>query len=528
LFPENRIINPVYMNVVSVKITCTLANHRNWLSDSAEKLRFALVISGLSKECVEQGYIGLTSNSQQKMIFQEKTMEDSSGKKFPDGFIWGAATAAYQIEGAVSEDGRGPSIWDTFAHMPGKVERNETGDIASDFYHRWPQDLDLMVELGLKAYRFSISWSRILPLGVGQVNMKGLDFYDRLVDGLLERGISPYVTLYHWDLPQALQDRGGWGERDTALAFADYAAIVADRLGDRVRHWITLNEPMIAVMVGHFLGLHAPGLQDPLLVGRVGLNLMLAHGMAVGTLRARLPDRAKIGITLNLSPVYPASESEADLAAAKRFDLFTNRLFLDPIMTGSFPEEISRIAGILAPRPTVEDLQIIAIPLDFLGVNYYSRNVIRQDGGMPLVNANQIHPVGNEYSQMWEIYPPGLFETVNRVWRDYLQLYHPEMRILITENGVPVPDGVDFDGRVRDERRIRYLRQHLEQVWKLIQQGIPLDGYFCWSLLDNFEWAYGYRMRFGLIYVNFENQERIIKDSGRWYARLIHSNQIDQ
>ena len=453
-------------------------------------------------------------------------MNDQTGKSFPEGFVWGAAAAAFQTEGAQNVDGRGVSIWDTFEKIPGRIERNETAQIASDFYRRWPQDLDLMQALGIQAFRFSTAWPRILPDGSGTVNPQGLDFYDRLVDGMLARGIEPYLTLYHWDLPQLLQDRGGWTQRSTSAAFQEYAGLVARRLGDRVRHWITLNEPMIVTMIGHLLGLHAPGNRNPLKVISVAVNLMVAHGLAVSALRAELPTQAQVGVTLNLSPVYPATTSEQDQAAARRFDAAVNGFFLDPILLARLPEYVEEIPVFFAPRISQEDLAAIAQPLDFLGINYYTRNVVRYDPQVPLAQLNEVKPEGNEYSMMWEIYPPGMYEVLQHVWKHYLQPFHPDMRILITENGVPVPDGVDADGRVRDERRIRYLRSHLMEVAKAIQDGVPVDGYFHWSLTDNFEWAFGYRMRFGLVYVDFASQQRIIKDSGRWYAEVIRQNRV--
>ena len=453
-------------------------------------------------------------------------MDKALTRQFPPHFVWGIATAAYQIEGAWNEDGRAPSIWDTFSHTPGKIERNENGDVASDHYHRWETDLDLMVELGIKAYRFSISWPRVIPLGNGTPNPAGLDFYDRLVDGLLARGIEPFVTLYHWDLPQALQDRGGWTAEKIVIAFGEYTRVVAQRLGDRIQNWITLNEPMAATLAGHFLGIHAPGIQNPLAAFKVGLNLLRSHGLAVQVLRATARPDAQIGITLNLSPVHPASDRTEDQEAAQRFDLVTNRVFLEPVLLGTDPEESGRLFGLLAPRVSAEQLALIAQPIDFLGVNYYTRSVIGHDPSIPLIKFNQVHPEGNEYSQMWEIYPEGLYEILDRVWQEYLYPHHPEMDILITENGICVPDGIDSDGHVRDERRIRYLQSHLDQVWRSISAGMPVKGYFCWSFMDNFEWSFGYRMRFGLVYVDFENQRRILKHSGLWYRNVIQNNAI--
>ncbi len=439
--------------------------------------------------------------------------------RFPEGFIWGTATSAYQIEGAWNEDGKGPSVWDTFCHQSGKIYGGHTGDVAADHYHRWPEDVRIMAELGLKAYRFSISWPRVLPEGTGQVNPAGLDFYDRLVDALLERGIEPFVTLYHWDLPQALQDRGGWPNRDMVHYFAEYARVVAQRLGDRVTWWITHNEPFVVTILGYVFGDHPPGVQDFPTAMQVGYHLLLSHGYAVEALRATVGRPIQVGITLNLSPVHPASDSEADRLAARRMDGVLNRMFLDPIFFGRYPEDMRALLGSLIPEVPPEDARYLTTPMDFLGVNYYSRAVARHDPSMPIMELAQVHPEGSEYSQMWEIYPPGIHELLMRVWNDY----RPRA-IVITENGIPVPDGVDFDGRVRDERRIRYLRDHIAQVHRAITDGVPVRGYFVWSLLDNFEWNYGYKMRFGLVYVDYDTQARIIKDSGRWYAQVIREN----
>ncbi len=440
---------------------------------------------------------------------------------FPKDFIWGVAASAYQIEGAWNEDGRGTSIWDTFSHLPGKVVNNENGDVAADHYHRWKEDVALMSELGVKAYRFSTAWPRILPEGTGRVNQKGLDFYDRLVDELLKRGIEPYVCLFHWDLPQPLQDQGGWPNRETASHFAEYARVTAERLGDRVKTWFTHNEPWVAAFVGHFLGEHAPGKKDLGAAIKSMHHLLLSHGLAVDAIRAAAAGPVKIGITLNLNPVHPATESKRDREAAKRVDLFMNRIVLDPLLKGTTPLQDSALAKILTSR-LIQDGDLGKIrQLDLLGVNYYSRTVMKHSNSLPVVNAEQVHPVGNEYSGMWEIYPEGMAETLKMVWE-----YQPTCELMVTENGIPVPDGVDFDGRVRDERRIRYLQSHIAQVHRAISDGIPVKGYFHWSLLDNFEWALGYGQRFGLVYVDWKTQKRIIKDSGRWFAKVIQENGI--
>jgi beta-glucosidase len=440
---------------------------------------------------------------------------------FPDGFTWGAATSAYQIEGAVNEDGRGPSIWDTFCRQPGKVWQGQNGDVAADHYHRWREDVALMAELGLKAYRFSIAWPRVLPAGTGQVNPAGLDFYDRLVDALLEKGIEPFVTLYHWDLPQALQDRGGWTKRETAEAFAEYARVVAGRLGDRVTHWITHNEPFVAVILGHFNGEHAPGRKNPLDTAWAYRHVMVSHGLAVQALRATAGRPIQVGIVLNLHPVHPASDAREDARAARRFDGLLNRMFLDPVLRGRLPADVEKMFGLLF-KINDEDLRTIAAPIDFLGINYYTRSVMRHDKGVPFVQATEVRPEGNEYSEMWEIYPEGLYELLSRVWKDYRPA-----QMFVTENGIPVPDVLEADGHVHDVRRTAYLHDHIAQVHRAIADGVPVRGYFVWSLLDNFEWAYGYQMRFGLTYVDYETLKRTVKDSGKWYAEVIRRNGVE-
>ncbi|MFM8323158.1 MAG: GH1 family beta-glucosidase [Chloroflexota bacterium] len=442
--------------------------------------------------------------------------------QFPDGFHWGTATSAYQIEGGVNRDGRGKSIWDTFSHTPGKIRHGHTGDVAADHYCRWQDDVNLMAELGYKAYRFSVAWPRIQPAGMGAPNTAGLDFYDRLVDGLLDKGITPFLTLYHWDLPQALQDQGGWANRETAFRFAEYAGLVAERLGDRVLHWTTLNEPFVAAFAGNFLGEHAPGIQDAGVALATVHNLLLGHGLAVPVLRAEAGRPIEAGITLNLTSVHPHSDDPLDHSAAQRYDAVQNRLFLDALMTGKYPDLLLAQFGPLLPPLPAEDFQKFTAPIDFLGINYYNRTVIRHDPDIPLVNFRNENPTGNEYTLLWEIYPQGLYEVLTRVWRDY----HPS-KLFVTENGAAMPDGVDADGRVRDVRRTRYIRDHLVQCHRAIQEGVPLQGYFAWSLMDNFEWAYGYEMRFWIVYVDFASQQRIVKDSGRWFSEAARRNGFD-
>ncbi len=441
---------------------------------------------------------------------------------FPEKFVWGVATSAYQIEGAWNEDGRGPSIWDTFSHTPGKIFNNDHGDVAADHYHRWKDDVALMSELGIKTYRFSTSWSRILPDGVGPVNQKGLDFYNRLVDELLRRGIEPYLCLFHYDLPQALQDQGGWPSRETAYRFADYAALVAGALGDRVRVWFTQNEPWVTALIGHFVGEHAPGTQELTASIKALHHLMLSHGLAVDAIRGAVKRPVEIGVTVNLNPVYAATDSDADANAAVLADLYMNHAQLDPLLTGASPMIDSPLGEALVGKVIQEgDLEKIR-QVDLLGINYYTRVVVKHDPDVPMLGFSLVYPEGNEYSGMWEMYPDGMYQTLKQVWD-----YHPACRLMVTENGVPVPDGVDFDGRVRDERRIRYLQQHIAQVHRAIQDGIPIEGYFHWSLMDNFEWAHGYSPRFGLVYVDYRTQKRIVKDSGRWYANIIQQNGLE-
>lgn len=446
---------------------------------------------------------------------------------FPDNFIWGTASSSYQIEGAWNEDGKGISIWDTFTHTPGKIIHNENGDTAIDHYHRWKDDIQQMVNLGLKNYRFSTSWPRVLPEGTGRVNPKGIAFYDRLIDELLRNQIEPYLCLYHWDLPQPLQDRGGWPVRETAQYFADYAAFMVEQLGDRVKYWITHNEPFVTAGAGYFLGEHAPGVKDPLAALKAVHHLLLSHGLAYQAIHSAARQPVKVGIVLSLSPIHPATASKKDQEAASRFDMIQNRAFLDPLLLGTSPVKKNKLLNTLVGSVIKPgDLETIH-QLDLLGVNYYTRTVIRHDPKFPIFAASQVHPQGNEYSGMWEIYPQGLSELLLQIWQTYGPSSHPELtmpEIMVTENGVPVPDGLDFDGRIRDERRIRYLRQHIQEVYKAIQAGVPVKGYFVWSLMDNFEWALGYEQRFGLIHVDFKTQQRTPKESAGWYASVIKNN----
>ena len=451
---------------------------------------------------------------------------------FPPGFLFGAATSAYQIEGGHDADGKGPSVWDRFTRRPGRVHRAHTGDVACDTYHDFRADVDIMRRLGLGAYRFSISWPRVLPRGRGAVNEPGLDYYDRLVDALLDANIVPFVTLFHWDMPQALQDEmGGFAGRDCAAHFADYAEVVAGRLGDRVGHWITLNEPWVYATLGHLRGLHAPGRANPWVFLRVVHHQLLGHGLAAERLRARHA-ATQVGLSLNLSPIYPATDSEGDRAAARLADQAVNRLFLDPLIRGRYPEPLwSRLRLFRSPIAP-GDMVTIAAPLDFVGVNYYTRARVRRAWYVPFLGLwPEGFPVGmgsatpeaegresgRRYSEMgWEVYPAGLFEML---WRLKTEYGNPP--VYVTENGAAYPDTLTADGRVHDEARRDYLEQHLSVIAAAARAGVDARGYFVWSLMDNFEWTYGYDRRFGLVYVDFATQRRVIKDSGLWYREFI-------
>ncbi|GCE14159.1 GH1 family beta-glucosidase [Tengunoibacter tsumagoiensis] len=439
---------------------------------------------------------------------------------FPADFIWGSATASYQIEGAAHEDGRGPSIWDTFAATPGKVYMGHNGDVADDHYHRVEEDVELMSRLGLDAYRFSVAWPRILPTGRGTVNTRGLDFYDRLVDALLTKGIKPCATLYHWDLPQPLEDKGGWRNRETAYAFADYAEIVARRLGDRIAGWITLNEPWCSAYLGYGIGMHAPGVQDRQAAMDAGHHLLLAHGLAMPRIRAIVPQTAEVGITLNFTPAYPSDNRPETLRDTALLDAFSNRWFLDPIVRGHYPEGYFASMGLNEPPIQEGDLAIISTPIDFMGINYYSRNLVKGVSEVPLADrVPLVTPVPEaSYTDMpWEIYPQGLSDHLLRLYREY-----GIQKLYVTENGAAFKESwKPGDEHVHDPRRVEYLRQHVQALAVAIEQGAPLKGYFVWSLMDNYEWAEGYTKRFGIVYVDYETLQRIPKDSALWYADFI-------
>ena len=449
--------------------------------------------------------------------------------KFPQGFQWGTATAAYQIEGAAREDGRKESIWDVFSHTPGRVDNGDTGDVADDHYHRWKEDIHLMKELGITSYRFSLAWPRILPEGKGKVNQAGIDFYDRLIDELLTAGIHPLITLYHWDLPAALP--GGWLERSTIEAFAAYTSVAARAFGDRVKQWITINEPFCVSFLSYKYGRHAPGMRDPYKALVAAHHVLLAHGLAVPVLHTEVPE-ARVGITLNEGPFYPATSSLEDLDAARHADGELNRWFLDPVYGRQYPADMLRDyvrAGVLR---SIEpdfihqgDMEKIAVPTDFLGLNYYTRRIINtaalHDDFPEKIHASPT-PDENHTEMVWEIFPFGLYETICRAYFTY-----KPKEIFITENGASYSDAPDNHGRIRDGRRITYLQSHIEAVGRAIRAGVPVKGYYLWSLLDNFEWAFGYAQRFGIIYVDYTTCKRYPKDSAYWYGEVVRGNGLE-
>jgi beta-glucosidase len=463
---------------------------------------------------------------------------------FPPGFVWGAATAAYQIEGAVAEDGRGPSIWDTFSHQPGRVRNDDNGDAGADHYHRMPADVALMAELGLPAYRFSTSWSRVLPTGSGAVNHAGLDFYSRLVDELLTHGIEPVVTLYHWDLPQALEDDGGWSNRETAARFAEYAEVVGAALGDRVQTFATLNEPWCSAFLGYASGVHAPGRTDLVTSLRAAHHLNLAHGLATTALRGVVAAETKISVTLNLAQVRSASDSAEDVDAMRSVDAVANRIFLEPILAGRYPADLLSDTADVTDWSFVgaDDLDLIHQRPDILGINYYSPALVAalrpgdaqtltkrwvndpQGADEPSIwpgshRAYAIPQDGPHTAMGWRIEPASFTELLLRVGRDY-----PGVPLMITENGAAFPDVVTADGTVHDADRIAYLNGHLRAVNDAIVAGVDIRGYFVWSLMDNFEWAWGYTKRFGIVHVDYATMVRTPKASARWYRAVVDAN----
>ena len=432
------------------------------------------------------------------------------------GFVFGAATASYQIEGSVHADGRGESIWDRFSHTPGTIKDDATGDVACDHYRLWRDDVALIRALGMDAYRFSIAWPRVLPEGVGAVNQKGLDFYDRLVDELLTQGIAPYPTLYHWDLPQALEDRGGWTSRATAEAFAEYCGIVADRLGDRIQRWGTINEPWCIAELGYRFGTHAPGRQDPQAALDASHHVMLAHGLGAAAVRSAAP-RAEVGFVCNVDEQAPRSSHPDDVAVARLADAFRNRWWLDPVFLGSYPEDGVE-ARVWDQAVVLDgDLDVISQPLDFLGINYYSRTIVGADHLTDADRPEVTSPTLPKTTMGWEIHPRGLRDLLVRFNEDYDL---PD--VLVTENGVALPDRL-VDGAVHDPGRIEYLATHFAATADAIDAGVPVKGFFIWSLMDNFEWGEGLTQRFGVVWTNYEDQRRIVKDSGHWLAEHLRA-----
>ncbi len=461
----------------------------------------------------------------------------------PRDFTWGAATAAYQIEGAWDEDGRGPSIWDTFSHTPGATWAGDTGDVADDHYHRMSADVELMAGLGLQAYRFSIAWPRVQPTGSGQVNAKGIDFYDRLVDALLAAGIEPVATLYHWDLPQPLQDAGGWPERDTAYRFADYARVMGEALGDRVHTWTTLNEPWCSAFLGYASGVHAPGITDDAASLAAAHHLNLAHGLGLAALRTCVPEGRPLSVTLNVHQVRPASDQPDDVDAARRIDTVGNRIFLEPMLRGRYPEDLMVDTAGITDWTFLRDgdeRRISAVEsggIDLLGVNYYTTSLVGHWNGhsakeapdgpgessaSPWPGCEQVQFLrqSGQHTEMgWVVQPGGLGHLLRRLHADY-----PGVALMVTENGAAFADTTATDGSVPDPERTDYLRAHIDAVAGAVAEGVDVRGYFAWSLLDNFEWSYGYARRFGVVRVDYDTLERTIKDSGHWYAALIRTH----
>lgn len=437
---------------------------------------------------------------------------------FPSRFVWGAATAAYQVEGGVNEGGRGRSIWDTFAHTPGRTRSGHTGDIACDHYHRWEQDLDLITELGLTAYRLSLSWARLQPRGEGSLNPEGVAFYRGLLTGLRERGVRPFVTLYHWDLPQILEDAGGWPSRLTAHRFADYVDLVIAALGDLADDWITLNEPWCSAFIGYGEGRHAPGRRSEADAVAAAHHLNLAHGLATAHIRDRRPD-LRVGPSHLLTDLVAASGSAADLAAMARVDANNNLMFLDPLLAGAYPERVHELYPGLRSLIRPGDDEVIAAPIDFLGVNHYQQVVVAHDDAEPSLRARQTPAEPATTSLRWSVKPESLRNVLVRIGRE-----HPRLPLYVTESGASYEDHVDHDGRVLDPERIDYLRRYLGAAAAAIREGVDLRGYFVWSLMDNFEWAEGYGKRFGLIHVDYQTQRRTPKASAAWYRDVIQQH----
>ncbi len=444
---------------------------------------------------------------------------------FPDDFLWGTATSSYQIEGAWQEDGKGESIWDRFTHTPGKIKDGSTGDVACDHYHRYREDVALMKEVGLRGYRFSVCWPRILPAGKGEVNQKGLDFYSRLTDSLLEAGIEPLLTLYHWDLPQALEDQGGWTNRDIARWFGDYAAVVARALGDRIKLWTTLNEPQIFGMLGYATGQHAPGAMDQLQYILLSHYINLAHADGVAAIRNEA-SAAKVGCVLQLPPIHPRSDSDEDRRAARVMDGLMNRWYAEPALLGRYPEDILELFKDLDLPILDGDLERMNQPLDFAGLNLYSRLFAYHDPNIPLIEGMldfDYRRPGAEYTHFgWELYPKSIYESLMRFKNEW-----GDTDVYVTENGIAAEDQL-VDGKVNDQDRIDFLAAYLAEVRRAMDDGVKVKGFFQWSFMDNFEWAEGYTSRWGIVYVDYESLERTLKASAHWYRNLIESGGYDR
>ncbi len=438
---------------------------------------------------------------------------------FPKEFVWGSASSAFQVEGAHDVDGRVASIWDQFAQQPGAIVDGADAKVACDHYHRWPEDLDLMRGLGFDAYRFSIAWPRIFSKLGGSANTKGLDFYDRLLDGVCERGLQPWLTLYHWDLPQYLQAQGGWAARATVDAYLEFADCVSRHLGDRAKHWITHNEPWCTAMHGHYDGIHAPGVRDLKTALQACHHVLLSHGAAVRLIKNNVSN-AKVGIALSLHPLHAASESAADQAALQRHDGLRNRWYLDPLHGRGYPRDIWELCAAYAPEVKAQDMQIIATPIDFLGVNYYfPETVYDAPAAHPLRTALVQNADVERTAFGWEVAPQGLADLLKRIKTDY-----QTAPIYITENGASYEDLVQADGSIDDSERMRFYQRHLRVLRDLIREGVDVQGYFAWTLMDNFEWAQGYRRRFGLCYVDFKTQERRLKKSAYWFQQFLKNH----
>ncbi|MGH7779415.1 MAG: GH1 family beta-glucosidase [Candidatus Binataceae bacterium] len=448
--------------------------------------------------------------------------------KFPEGFLWGTASASYQIEGAWDQDGKGESIWDRFSHTPGRIKNSWTGDVACDFYHRYHGDIGIASELGLNASRVSLSWPRIMPEGKGRVNQKGIDFYKRVADELLAHKIQPWVTLYHWDLPQALEDVGGWTNRDLAGYFRDYAAACADALGDRVKHWMVFNEPWIFTILGYLLGNHAPGRRAGAQAIKATHIVNLAQGLGVRALRESRHKPAAVGTAFSMSPVEPNTNSPEDKSAAERWHRFNNLWFLDPVMKGEYPKIYDEAddTGALEDRVDMRpgDMATVKAPLDFIGINLYFRSIVAHDNNSATLNVRQVRPETRDLTYFgWEISPRALSDMTTTIAAGY-----PGLPIYITENGCSYGDAPGADGLVHDARRIDFTRRYLAELWRAIQKGADVRGYFHWTLTDNFEWAEGFAQRFGLVYCDFDSLKRTVKDSGRWYGQIARNNALDR